>query len=158
MSVSYREARTDGELLACAGVRWAVFVLEQRVAPVLEIDARDFDPATRHILAEDGRGRPVGACRILPGGPGRAHLGRVAVARGLRGRGIGAGLVRFAHALLAERARREGRPIEVRLEAQVQARGFYAGLGYRVLPGPEFLDAGIRHVAMSRRVGAGDAG
>lgn len=145
-------ARTRLDVLACVSVRWAVFVVEQGVAPVLEVDARDFEPSTAYVLARDEEGRAVGTCRILSEGPARAHLGRVAVLREARGRGVGTELVRFAHAVLARRQTRAGRAVVVRVEAQVRARGFYETLGYRTLPGPQFLDAGIPHVLMARRV------
>ncbi|WP_312348599.1 GNAT family N-acetyltransferase [Actinomyces sp.] len=136
-------------------VRWEVFVREQGVPVVLEVDARDFRPDVVHLVALDASGRALGVVRVIPDGGGHFHLGRLAVRREARGRGIGAELVRAVHALLLAQAGTWAGPGPVvDLDAQVQAIGFYEALGYTRTPGEVFLDAGIEHVTMSRTLEA----
>jgi len=117
-------------------LRFEVFVEEQGVPAELEIDA--MDPVCLHALALSGSGPPLGTGRLLPDG----HIGRMAVARHARGRGVGAILL----AQLMQAARRQGHR-EVELFAQTHAQGFYLRFGF-VVTGPPFEDAGIAHVTM----------
>ena len=137
---------------AVADVRLEVFVVEQVVPLALEIDARDEEPTTIHLLASGADGIPLGAGRLLmePEHPGRVHLGRLAVRSIVRGTGLGA---RIVAALEQTALSHSGRPrVEVVLSAQEQAMGFYERCGYRVLDGRRYLDAGIWHQDMARTV------
>ncbi|QWW18932.1 GNAT family N-acetyltransferase [Schaalia sp. 19OD2882] len=138
-------------------VRWEVFVVEQGVPLVLEMDARDQREDVDHLVAlpEKWRsGDPVLGCvRIIPDGVGEdgrthVHLGRLAVRREARGTGLGAALVRAVHQRVADLTPC-GREALVVLDAQVQAQGFYEALGYRTTTGEVFLDAGIEHREMA---------
>ena len=71
-------------------------------------------------LAEDGRA--VGTGRLLPDG----HIGRMAVLKEWRGKGVGALLL---HALIEQA--RTGVDARVRLNAQLHAAGFYRRLRLR---------------------------
>ncbi|WP_252863871.1 hypothetical protein [Actinomyces naeslundii] len=66
---------------AVADVRLEVFVGEQSVPFIQEMDARDDESTTIHLLAGGADGTPLGAGRILlePENPARVHLGRLAV-------------------------------------------------------------------------------
>ena len=121
-------------------IRHEVFVVEQQVPADLEWDGTDGD--CRHALAEDAAGRPIGCGRLLADG----HVGRMAVLAPWRGRGVGAALL----GLLVEEARRAGQR-RVVLNAQTRALGFYACHGF-VPFGEEFVEAGIAHRAMERRL------
>ena len=135
-----------------ADVRLEVFVVEQAVPLALEIDARDEEPTTIHLLASGADGTPLGAGRLLmePEHPGRVHLGRLAVRSIVRGTGLGA---RIVAALEQTALSHSGRPrVEVVLSAQEQAMGFYKRCGYRVLNGHRYLDAGIWHQDMAHIV------
>ena len=137
---------------AVADVRLEVFVVEQAVPFALEIDARDEEPTTIHLLASGADGTPLGAGRLLmePEHPGRVHLGRLAVRSIVRGTGLGA---RIVVALEQTALSHSGRPrVEVVLSAQEQAMGFYERCGYLVLNGHRYLDAGIWHQDMARIV------
>jgi len=122
-------------------IRHEVFVVEQRVPAELEWDGIDSD--CRHALAEDGGARAVGCARLLPDG----HIGRMAVLRDWRGRGVGAALLK----LLVAEARAVGHA-RVVLNAQTQALAFYMRQGF-VACGEEFLEAGIAHRAMTKELG-----
>ena len=154
----------DGVRRGIADVRLEVFVGEQAVPFVLEIDARDFLATTVHVLAAGADGAALGAGRLLrdPVRPGRVHLGRLAVRRIARGTGLGARLVAALEAAaptalaLAPGAGAPGPAIPgvagitVVLAAQEQAMGFYERCGYREVGGGRYLDAGIWHRDMAR--------
>ena len=120
-------------------IRFEVFVREQRVPAEIELD--DMDAQCIHAVAFL-RKLPVGTGRLLPDG----HIGRMAVLRDWRGRGIGGVILKE----LLNAARRRGDP-EAVLSAQVHAVPFYRTHGF-VPEGGEYLEAGIRHQAMKRRL------
>jgi predicted GNAT family N-acyltransferase len=121
-------------------LRHAVFCDEQGVPPDLEHDADD--ATALHVVVLDGA-RVIGTCRVVGDGP-TVRLGRMAMARELRGRGLGAILLAAAEDLAADRGARE-----VSIHAQLSALRFWERAGY-VAEGPEFEEAGIAHVAMRR--------
>lgn len=123
---------------ALRSVRHDVFVVEQNVPANLEWDAIDVQCV--HALAIDGDGRAIGCGRLLPDG----HIGRMAVRREWRGRGVGAALL----AALIDAATSRG-DARVVLNAQVQAMPFYGRFGFAPV-GPRFDEAGIPHQAMAR--------
>ncbi|HEX6268463.1 MAG TPA: GNAT family N-acetyltransferase, partial [Burkholderiales bacterium] len=120
-----------------APIRFTVFVEEQGVPREIELD--EMDERCVHAVAFHGN-RPVGTARLLPDG----HIGRMAVLKEWRGRGIGGRML----AKLIERARARG-DREVILSAQVHAVAFYRAHGF-VEEGAEYLEAGIRHQSMRR--------
>ena len=154
----------DGVRRGIADVRLEVFVGEQAVPFVQEIDARDFLATTIHVLAAGADGAALGAGRLLrdPARPGRVHLGRLAVRRIARGTGLGARLVAALEdaalkgAASAALAPGDGAAvpgdggITVVLSAQERAMGFYERCGYREVGGGRYLDAGIWHRDMAR--------
>ncbi|HET9699953.1 MAG TPA: GNAT family N-acetyltransferase [Burkholderiales bacterium] len=121
-------------------VRAAVFMAEQGVPAELEWDG--LDPMCVHFLALCAKGEAVGTARLTSDG----HVGRMAVRAPWRGRGVGRSLM---EAVLAA-ARRRGMRCVV-LNAQVHAQGFYLRFGFTP-EGGEFLDAGIPHLRMTRRL------
>lgn len=118
-------------------IRTEVFVHEQHVPEEEELDGRD--ALCVHALAEDAQGRAIGAARLLPDG----YIGRMAVRKPARGRGVGAALL---GALMMEARARGFR--EVHLHAQLSARRFYEAHGFRATSEEVYLDAGIEHVHM----------
>lgn len=119
-------------------LRVVVFVVEQGVPMDMEQD--ESDPVSLHAVAENTAGEVVATGRLLPDG----HIGRLAVAAGWRGRGIGGHVL---DALIAEAARRN--LPEVVLHAQVQAEAFYLRRGL-VPEGEVFDEAGIAHRVMRK--------
>ncbi|HEY7752367.1 MAG TPA: GNAT family N-acetyltransferase [Steroidobacteraceae bacterium] len=116
-------------------LRREVFVVEQQVPESEEWD--DDDLVSVHALATLNR-EPVGTGRLNPAG----KIGRIAVVAGMRGRGIGATILRL---LLQEAYHRGLR--EPYLHAQLQAVPFYEKFGFR-REGEVFDEAGIPHVRM----------
>lgn len=119
-------------------LRHAVFVVEQNVPEDLEHDGQD--AVSLHAVAFDEADQAMGTGRLLPDG----HIGRMAVVRDARGRGIGAALL---EALVDEAAARGDR--EVVLAAQTHAAAFYERAGFQAY-GTPFVEAGIDHVMMRR--------
>jgi predicted GNAT family N-acyltransferase len=121
-------------------IRFAVFVEEQGVPAELELDERD-EPSVHALAFEENQA--VGTARLLPDG----HIGRMAVMKPWRGRGIGAALLRR----LIDAARERG-DREVLLSAQVHALGFYRTQGF-VARGEVYEEAGIPHQSMRLTLG-----
>lgn len=117
-------------------IRTQVFILEQRVPTGLEWDG--LDDSAIHLIAEDHKGLPLGCARLLPNG----QIGRMAVLRPWRGKGIGRALLRLA----LDIARAEGYD-RVFLNAQVSVRDFYARQGFSAV-GDIFTEADIAHIRM----------
>jgi predicted GNAT family N-acyltransferase len=120
-------------------IRFIVFVDEQRVPPDLEMD--EHDASSIHALAF-AEGQAVGTGRLLLDG----HIGRMAVLKEWRGRGVGRALLRA----LIEAARRRGDK-DVVLNSQVHALGFYGAEGFEA-EGPVYEEAGIPHQVMRLRL------
>ena len=117
-------------------LRQDVFVVEQE-CPYPDLDGRDDEPGTRHVvLREDDA--VVGYARVLDD-EGRWRIGRVALARTARGRGLADVVMETALQVCPDR--------DVVLDAQAPLVGWYESLGFTV-SGPEFLDDGIPHVPM----------
>ena len=122
---------------ALRGVRRTVFVKEQHVPEELEWD--DADEHAYHVLATAVDGKPIGTGRLRLD----CHIGRMAVLKSWRGRGVGGAIL----SMLIDFARREG-CTEVHLHAQTHALDFYTRFGF-VAVGERFDEAGIPHQAMT---------
>ncbi|WFE73322.1 GNAT family N-acetyltransferase [Roseinatronobacter sp. S2] len=131
------------DLATCHALRRAVFIEEQGVSVIEEVDGRDTDAL--HILAHKD-GQAVGCARILVAGA-TGKIGRVCVLAQMRGQGVGVALIEAALDCL----RQIDGVTQARLGAQTHAIGFYERLGFSV-DGPEYLDAGIVHRDMVRPV------
>jgi predicted GNAT family N-acyltransferase len=127
-----------------AALRTRVFVDEQGVPPEIEQDAEDVTAV--HVLSRDATGRVVATGRLLLRDDGTASIGRMASDASVRGRGHGAAVLAELHRQAVLRG-----VAEVELHAQVTARGFYERAGY-IAVADEYLEAGIAHVTMVRRL------
>jgi predicted GNAT family N-acyltransferase len=137
--MGWKEARAQA-----APVRFEVFVEEQGVPREIELD--DMDEPSLHALAYDSSGNVIGTGRLLPaqreGNQVVGHIGRLAVRRNWRGRGVGGAIL----CALIEAARARG-DAQVALSAQTHALGFYLAHGFRV-EGAQYMEAEIPHQAM----------
>lgn len=130
-----------------ATIRRAVFIDEQQVPEDLEWDGED--EFAQHWLAQADN-EFIGTVRLLRNG----QIGRMAVLKDWRERGVGSALMQ---AVIAEAKLHDRR--ELYLHAQMHALDFYSRFGF-IAEGPEFLDAGIPHRTMrltlraQRRLGA----
>lgn len=119
-------------------IRNTVFVEEQGVPVDLEWDG--LDEHAYHVMAFAADGTPIGTGRLLQDG----HIGRVAVLKEWRGKGVGRALLDML-LVIANKMGYE----EVRLHAQTRVLDFYIRRGFE-LQGEEFMEAGILHVLMTR--------
>ncbi|WP_139982642.1 GNAT family N-acetyltransferase [Nocardioides litoris] len=128
---------TGREVHDVARLRQDVFVVEQE-CPYPDLDGRDTEPGTRHVLLLDEHDVLRGVARTLDDGD-LWRIGRVTLARSARGRGLADVLVRAALDVVP------GRPVV--LDAQAPLARWYATFGFEV-SGPEFLEDGIPHLPM----------
>ena len=130
--LSWEQARAHA-----SPIRFKVFCEEQGVPRAIELD--EHDPVCIHAVVFEGE-KPVATGRLLPDG----HIGRMAVLRSHRNRGLGGAMLKK----LVEAARQRG-DREIVLSAQVHAVPFYRAHGF-VAEGDEYMEAGIRHQEMRR--------
>jgi predicted GNAT family N-acyltransferase len=119
-------------------IRVRVFVAEQGVPQEIEMD-RD-DKRALHFLAIEA-GKAVGTARVVIR-HGNGKIGRMAVLKTSRGRGIGTKLLKHA----IETAKTQGAQ-KIYLHAQVPVIGFYEATGFHCI-GRIFYEAGIPHRKM----------
>lgn len=119
------------------GIRRTVFVIEQAVPEEIEMD--DLDAGAQHVLACID-GSPAGTGRITAAG----RIGRMAVLREYRGRGVGReillALIEIGQSYAVDR---------LCLSAQCHAIPFYERMGF-VAQGDVYEEAGIPHRWMER--------
>lgn len=122
-------------------LRQQVFVVEQ-ACPYPDLDGRDDEPGTRHVLLRDGV-RLVGYARVLDDGA-TWRIGRVVLAAEARGRGLADTVMQTALDVCPDR--------DIVLDAQAPLAPWYATFGFEIA-GEEFLEDGIAHLPMRLRRG-----
>lgn len=137
-------AAWDRDADVLSQIRFTVFVREQGVPPEVEIDPADADESrVIHAIARDSNGQAIGTARMILEAE-LPRIGRMAVLRQWRSKGVGKLLLDF---MCAEARRRGYR--EVMLHAQTHATAFYYRQGF-LSHGSEFTEAGIPHQEMRR--------
>lgn len=130
-----RPADWAADQAAIANVRREVFIQEQGVPEHLEWETDDAE--YRWFVAETRLGL-IGIVRLSP----RGRIGRMAVRRAFRGKGVGGALLQAA----LDAARQAGCK-DIELSAQTHALAFYARHGFAAR-GEVYDDAGIPHRRM----------
>ena len=127
-------------------LRIEVFVREQKVPMELELDEKDHSENTVHIgyFSDD---KLIGVARLIDLDKDIIHIGRVAIDKEYRGKGIGRKLIVGCETTAKNILKRE---IIIELSAQIQAEKFYESLGYNRVNDKIYLDAGIEHVDMRK--------
>jgi len=138
MKIDIRTGAWAEHQAAAQAIRYAVFVIEQKIPAELEWD--EMDAQCLHAVAYDENGISLGTGRLLPDG----HVGRMAVKKNARSLGVGGSLLNA----LVELARVRGDK-RVMLNAQASAEAFYAAHGF-ARDGAEFMEAGIAHISMAK--------
>jgi predicted GNAT family N-acyltransferase len=133
-----RQVRSQQDLRKAFSIRLRVFVKEQGVPEDIELD-RD-DETASHFLAVVGA-RPIGTARVVMR-QGAAKIGRMAVLKSYRRKGVGAELLKKAVRLARRRKAKR-----IFLNAQVPVIGFYEKMGFHCV-GRKFEEAGIPHWKM----------
>lgn len=136
--IRVEEVVSATELKRAFAIRLRVFVREQGVPQEIELD-RD-DRRASHFLATL-QGRAVGTARLVTKN-GRAKIGRMAVLKSYRGKGVGKALLKRS----IESARKKKVKM-IYLHAQVSVIGFYEKMGFQCV-GRLFMEAGIPHRKM----------
>ena len=116
------EALTPYELYNIMWLRNEVFVVEQN-CPYPELDNKDIDPQTRHILLKKGD-KILAYARVLAPGVSYEHnpaLGRICVAQTARRLALGRGLMDKA----LDVATSCWPAVEIRISAQSYLQSFY---------------------------------
>ena len=135
---------------AARSVRAVVFIGEQGIPEHEEWDADD-DNAV-HVVVRNLGGLALATGRLILSGepsspahqaPGHARIGRMAVLRSARGRGLGRSVLQA----LRTEARKRG-ITHLSLHAQVAAMSLYAQAGFQP-SGPVFDEVGIPHQRMT---------
>ncbi len=121
-------------------VRTTVFIDEQG----FENELDDKDAICRHIViyCED---KPCATCRIFKDESGKYKLGRVAVLKEYRSKGLGRAVVEKAEEYV-----RECGGASLHLNSQIPVIAFYEKLGYHTV-GEVFLEENVEHVAMVKK-------
>ncbi len=122
-------------------IRHNVFVEEQNIDPSLEWE--DIDNSATHFLALIND-QPAGCARLCIE-DNHGHIGRVAVKKQYRGKGIASLLMQDVIAYARAQSL-----TQLELNAQTYACSLYEAFGF-VQSGPEFLEDGtnIPHIPMS---------
>ena len=134
---------TEKQRDAIFGVRAEVFLIEQGITSVPDRDGRD--AACEHVLVYAGR-RVIATARLeaieAKGlGETRIKVGRLAVLKGYRGRGVGRAIMLAVNDLLDRRC------VGGVMSAQSHLESWYASLGW-MREGEPFMEAGIGHIKM----------
>lgn len=137
-TVRVRRVSSNKALAQAFAIRMRVFVREQGVPAEIELD-RD-DARAMHFLAFVGR-KTVGTARLVFRHRA-AKIGRMAVLKSYRGKGVGMKLLK--RTVSTAKRKRAGK---IYLHAQVAVVGFYERAGFRAV-GPVFDEAGIPHRKM----------
>ena len=136
--IQIKQISSDEAKAQAFAIRMRVFVREQRVPTAIELD-RDDDRAIHFLATSDGRA--VGTARVVSH-HGSAKIGRMAVLKSYRGKGVGKKLLQRAVATAKKLGVRT-----IYLHAQVPVIEFYEKLRFRCV-GPVFDEADIPHRKM----------
>lgn len=136
--IRVEEVVSAKELKRAFSIRLRVFVREQGVPQEIELDKDD--QRASHFLATV-QGRAVGTARLVVEN-GRAKIGRMAVLKSYRGKGVGKALLKRAIG-----SARKKKVKMIYLHAQVPVIGFYEKMGFQCI-GRLFMEAGIPHRKM----------
>ena len=138
MKLICKRVKNSHELEEAYLIRKRVFIDEQDVPEHIERD--EFDDAAIHVICKADE-LIIAAGRILLFEE-EAIVGRVAVLKPWRGKGVGKKIMEF----VMEIAKRNGVEI-VTANVQIDVQDFYEKLGFKPM-GELFLEAGIEHVKM----------
>ena len=137
--VTIKLVENEEDLAGAIAVRFRVFVEEQSIPPEEELDQADATSSHAIALIED---TVVGTGRLLRQNASTGQIGRMAVDRDWRRRGVGGQILTY----LEDVARSRGMTLAV-LHAQEYVQAFYASHGYQQ-HGEVFLEVDIPHVEM----------
>lgn len=144
MAYLVRFASTNQDLDAGYALRREVFEVEQNIPRPLDRDP--FDYSADHVVALDDAGRCVGTGRVVRLDARTCQIGRVAVAPDHRRKGVASLVVEALERMAALRGLSE-----VVIHAQMPSEPFFEARGF-VREGDPFLDQGVEHVVMRKKL------
>lgn len=122
-------------------IRYDVFEAEQGAILTEELDEYDHSSDTVYLLLLDGD-KALATGRIAKAQNG-FKIGRIAVVKSERGKGLGAVLVNA----LCDKAYEMGAE-KILVDAQLHAIPFYEKLGFSIIDNKTIIDRGIEHMPM----------
>ncbi|WP_338048992.1 GNAT family N-acetyltransferase [Pontibacillus halophilus] len=134
------EATSKAQIEDAYAIRRDVFVNEQGVSLDEEMDEHD-DSATHLVGYLEDEAVAASRLRFVDK---YGKFERISVLSSKRGKSFGKQMIEAMETITRNRGYHYAK-----LNAQVQALGFYQSLGYEVVS-DEFLDAGIPHVTMTK--------
>jgi len=137
-TIHVKRVSSKKEMVQAYDIRMRVFVQEQGVPAEIELD-RDDKRAIHFLVLVSGK--PAGTARLVKN-RGAVKIGRMAVLKPFRRKGVGTTLLRQAIATAKKLHAKK-----IYLHAQVAVTGFYEKQNFRCV-GPIFDEAGIRHRKM----------
>ena len=132
---------TAKEIYEILKARAAVFVVEQKIV-YQDMDDKDYD--SLHVFWQED-GKVTAYLRAFGTEAGVVRMGRVLTLQ--HGQGLGGKLLNYA----LEEIRKRFSPKMIVIDSQCHAIGFYEKAGFEVRS-EEFLEEGILHVKMERRL------
>ena len=129
-------------------LRTEVFVNEQNVPIELELDEKDNSEHTIHIGYFNGD-ELIGVARLIDMDKEVIHIGRVAIDKNHRGKGIGNRLILGCEDIAKNVLNKD---FTIELGAQFYAENFYKKLGYNRINNNVYIDAGIKHIDMRKTI------
>ena len=129
-------------------LRTEVFVNEQDVPKELELDEKDNSEHTIHIGYFNGD-ELIGVARLIDMDKEVIHIGRVAIDKNHRGKGIGNRLILGCEDIAKNVLNKD---FTIELGAQFYAENFYKKLGYNRINNNVYIDAGIKHIEMRKTI------
>ena len=129
-------------------LRTEVFVNEQNVPIELEFDEKDNSEHTIHIGYFNGD-ELIGVARLIDMDKEVIHIGRVAIDKNHRGKGIGNRLILGCEDIAKNVLNKD---FTIELGAQFYAENFYKKLGYNRINNNVYIDAGIKHIDMRKTI------
>ena len=129
-------------------LRTEVFVNEQNVPIELELDEKDNSEHTIHI-GYFNVDELIGIARLIDMDKEVIHIGRVAIDKHHRGKGIGHKLILGCEDIAKKVLNRD---FNIELSAQVYVETFYKKLGYIRINNNIYIDAGIEHIDMRKTI------
>lgn len=124
-------------------IRKEVFIAEQGAVSDEEFDKYDNAKDTVFALIYDKK-TPVATGRIAKY-ENKFKIGRIAVIKSQRGKGLGAVLVNA----LCKKANEMGAQ-EIYIDSQLHAVSFYEKLGFKAVSDDVIIDRGLRHISMRK--------
>ncbi|MBD2810967.1 GNAT family N-acetyltransferase [Xenorhabdus sp. Vera] len=141
MKIKHSLGRQNSEVIQQAfDIRKQVFTDEQGFAAEIDID--EYDDIALHVVIYDDE-KPIGVLRAIMMDNNVLKVGRVAILKGYRGRGIGRNIVEFI-----EDYGRKNSITTISLSSQCHAQPFYESLGYQA-HGEIYLEEGAEHIFMT---------